>query len=71
MSCLEEDYSIYIEVTCCDSKGDVKKGIDRLEVISDDLIDRVLMAYQEYYTVIAWEILLVPKKEKENAKNEI
>lgn len=52
MSCLEGDYSIYIEVTCCDSKGDVKKGIDR-----------VLMAYQEYYTVIAWKILLVPKKE--------
>ena len=25
MSCLEGDYSIYIEVTCCDSKGDVKK----------------------------------------------
>ena len=71
MSCLELDYSIYIEVTCCDSKGNVKKGIDRLEVISDDLIDRVLMAYQEYYTVIAWEILLIPKKEKENAKNEI
>ena len=47
-----------------------KKGIDRLEVISDDLIDRVLMAYQEYYTVIAWEILLVPKKEKENANYE-
>ena len=66
MSCLEGDYSIYIEVTCCNSKG-----IDRLEVISDDLIDRVLMAYQEYYTVIAWKILLVPKKEKENAKNEI
>lgn len=71
MSCLERDYSIYIEVTCCDSKGYVKKGIDRLEVISDDLIDRVLRAYQEYYIVIAWEILLLPKKEKENAKNEI
>lgn len=50
---------------------DTLKGIDRLEVISDDLIDRVLRAYQEYYTVIAWEILLLPKKEKENAKNEI
>ena len=62
MSYLESDYSIYIEVTCCDSKGDVKKGIDRLETISDDLIDRVLRAYQEYYTVIAWEIWLVPKK---------
>lgn len=62
---------VYIEVTCCDSKGDVKKGIDRLESISDDLIGRVLRAYHEYYTVIAWEIWLVPKKEKENAKNEI
>ena len=27
MSCLEGDYSIYIEVTCCDSKGDVKKEL--------------------------------------------
>lgn len=59
MSCLERDYSIYIEVTYCDSKGYVKKGIDRLEVISDDLIDRVLRAYQEYYTVIAWEIFVI------------
>lgn len=64
MNCLEEYYSIYIEVTCCDSKGYVKKGIDRLDGISDDLIDRVLSAYQEYYTVIAWEILLVPKRRK-------
>lgn len=64
MSCLEGGYSIYIEVTCCDSKGDVKKGIDRLEAISDDLIDRVLRAYQEYYTVIEWEICLVPKRYK-------
>lgn len=71
MSWLEEDYSIYIEVTCCDSKGYVKKGIDRLEVISDDLIGSVLRAYQAYYTVIAWEIWLVPKRRKENAKNEI
>lgn len=71
MSCLEGDYNIYIEVTYRDSNGDVKKGIDRLEVISDDLIERVLMVYQEYYTVIAWKIRLVPKKEKENAKNEI
>lgn len=62
MSCLEGDYSIYIEVTCCDSKGDVKKGIDRLESISDDLIDRVLSAYREYYIVTSWEICLVPKR---------
>lgn len=27
MSCLEGNYSIYIEVTCCDSKGDVKKEL--------------------------------------------
>lgn len=71
MSCLEGDYSIYIEVTYCDSKGDVKKGIDRLDSISDDLIGRVLRAYHKYYTVITWDIWLVPKKEKENAKNEI
>lgn len=27
MRCLEGDNSIYIEVTCCDSKGDVKKEL--------------------------------------------
>ena len=27
MSCLEGDYTIYIEVTCCYSKGDVKKEL--------------------------------------------
>lgn len=58
------DYSIYLEVTCCDSKGDVKKGIDRIEQISDDLIDKVLRAYKEYYTVISWEIWLLPKRSK-------
>ena len=58
-------------MTCCDSKGNVKKGIDRLDSISDDLIDRVLRAYREYYIVTSWEICLVHKKEKENAKNEI
>lgn len=58
------DYSIYLEVTCCDSKGDVKKGIDRIEQISDDLIDKVLRAHKEYYTVISWEIWLVPKRSK-------
>lgn len=61
MSYLEGDYSIYIEVTCCDSKGDVKKGIDRIESINDDLIDNVLRAYQEYYTIISWGIWLIPK----------
>ena len=45
-------------------KDTLKKGIDRLDGISDDLIDRVLRAYQEYYTVIAWEICLVPKRRK-------
>lgn len=64
MSCLEGDYSIYIKVTCCDSKGNVKKGIDRLDSISDDLIDRILRAYREYYIVTSWEICLVPKRSK-------
>lgn len=58
------DYSIYLEVTCCDSKGDVKKGIDRIAQFSDDLIDKVLRVYKEYYTVISWEIWLVPKRSK-------
>lgn len=30
MRCLDRDYSIYIEVTCCDSKGDVKKELIEL-----------------------------------------
>lgn len=60
----EGNYSIYIEVTCYDTKGDVKKGIDRLETICDELIDRVLSAYREYYTVTSWEIWLVPKRSK-------
>lgn len=64
MSFLERDYSIYIEVTCCDSKGNVKKGIDRLDSICDDLIDRVLRAYREYYIVISWNICLLPKRSK-------
>lgn len=60
----EGNYSIYIEVTCYDTKGDVTKGIDRLDTICDELIDRVLRAYQEYYTVTSWEIWLVPKRSK-------
>ena len=65
---LECEYSIYLEVTCCDSNGDVKKGIDRIEQISDDLIDRVLAAYKEYYIVISWEIRAVPKRLSKRVK---
>lgn len=45
-------------------KETLKKGIDRLDSISDDLIDRVLRAYREYYIVTSWEICLVPKRSK-------
>lgn len=60
----EGNYTIYIEVTCYDIEGNIKKGIDRLETICDELIDRVLRAYKEYYTVISWEIRIVPKRSK-------
>jgi hypothetical protein len=60
----EGNYSIYMEVTFCDSKGDVRKGIDRIAVISDVVIDKVLSAYREYYIVLSWEICLVPKRSK-------
>lgn len=53
----EGNYSIYMEVTFCDSKGDVRKGIDRI-----DVIDKVLSAYREYYIVLSWEICLIPKR---------
>lgn len=58
----EGNYSIYMEVTFCDSKGDVRKGIDRIDVISDVVIDKVLSAYREYYIVLSWEICLIPKR---------
>lgn len=58
------NYSIYMEVTFCDSKGDVRKGIDRIDVISDVVIDKVLSAYREYYIVLSWEICLIPKRSK-------
>lgn len=58
------DYSIYLEVTFCDSKGDVRKGIDRIDVIDDAVIDKVLSAYREYYIVVSWEICLIPKRSK-------
>lgn len=58
----EGNYSIYMEVTFCDSKGDVRKGIDRIDVISDVVIDKVLSAYREYYIVLSWEISLIPKR---------
>lgn len=48
-----------MEVTFCDSKGDVRKGIDRI-----DVIDKVLSAYREYYIVLSWEICLIPKRSK-------
>lgn len=57
----EGNYSIYMEVTFCDSKGDVRKGIDRIDVIDDAVIDKVLRAYREYYIVLSWEISLIPK----------
>lgn len=60
----EGNYSIYVEVTFCDSKGDVRKGIDRIDVISDVVIDKVLSAYREYYIVLSWEICLTPKRSK-------
>lgn len=60
----EGNYSIYMEVTFCDSKGDVRKGIDRIDVISDLVIDKVLSAYREYYIVLSWEICLIPKRSK-------
>lgn len=53
-----------MEVTFCDSKGDVRKGIDRIDVISDVVIDKVLSAYREYYIVLSWEICLIPKRSK-------
>lgn len=52
----EGNYSIYMEVTFCDSKGDV---------ISDVVIDKVLSAYREYYIVLSWEICLIPKRSKQ------
>lgn len=60
----EGNYSVYMEVTCCDSRGDVKRGIDRIDQICDEVIDKVLRAYKEYYIVLSWEILLVPKRSK-------
>lgn len=60
----EDNYIIYVEVTYCDSKGDVKKGLDAINLICDELIYRVLSAYKEYYTVLSWEIWLVPKRYK-------
>lgn len=58
------EYSIYLKVTCCDSKGNVKKGLDKIELVNDELIEKILRAYEEYYTVITWEIWLVPKRSK-------
>lgn len=60
----EGNYSIYMEVTYCDSKGDIKKGLDRIDLICDEEIYRALSAYKEYYTVLSWEIWVVPKRYK-------
>lgn len=50
------DYSIYIEATCCDSTRYIRKVID------DELIEKFLRKCRKYYTVITWEILLLPKR---------
>lgn len=56
------DYSIYIEVTCCDSTGYIRKVIDKMPLIDDELIEKFLRKCRKYYTVITWEILLLPKR---------
>ena len=33
------DYSIYIEATCCDSTGYIRKVIDKMPLIDDELIE--------------------------------
>lgn len=43
-------------------KETLKKEL--IDSICDDLIDRVLRSYREYYIVISWEICLVPKRSK-------
>lgn len=56
------DYSIYIEATCCDSTGYIRKVIDKMPLIDDELIEKFLRKCRKYYTVITWEILLLPKR---------
>lgn len=56
------DYSIYIEATCCDSAGYIIKVIDKMPLIDDELIEKFLRECRKYYTVITWEILLLPKR---------
>lgn len=55
------DYSIYIEATCCDSTGYIRNVIDKMPLI-DELIEKFLRKCRKYYTVITWEILLLPKR---------
>lgn len=54
------NYTIYIEVTCCDSKGNVKTAL-----VNDDSLENILSRFREYYTAISWKILLVPKRYEE------
>jgi hypothetical protein len=51
------DYGIYIEATCCDSAGYIRKVIDKMPLIDNELIE-----CRKYYTVMPWEILLLPKR---------
>lgn len=56
------DYSIYIEATCCDSAGYIRKVIDKMPLGSDELIEKFLRECRKYYTVMTWEIWLLPKR---------
>lgn len=53
------DYSIYIEATCCDSTGYIRKVIDKMPLIDDELIEKFLRKCRKYYTVITWEIFAI------------
>lgn len=59
------DYTIYLKVTCCDSKGNVKTGLDKIALVNNEVIENILSTYIEYYTVISWEIWSLPKSYKE------
>lgn len=41
------DYSIYIEVTCCDSAGYIRKVIDKMPLIDDELIEKFFEKVQK------------------------
>lgn len=59
------DYTIYLKVTRCDSKGNVKTGLDKIALVNNEVIENILSTYREYYTVISWEIWSLPKSYKE------